>query len=112
MNPSATVLSTIAGALLAAGLSVGCTSAAAQAGFRADPAHTGVQASAAPRTLPRVKWSFPTGDRISASPTFADGVVYVGSDDGQLYAIDAATGRPCRMPEAVRVPFRRLAGLE
>lgn len=92
MNPSTTVLSVAAGALLAASLSVGCSPAAAQSSFRGNPAHTGVQASAAPRTLPRVKWSFPTGDRISASPAFADGVVYVGSDDGQLYAIDAATG--------------------
>ena len=26
--------------------------------------------------------------------------------------IEAATGRPCRVPDAVREPFRRLAGLE
>jgi outer membrane protein assembly factor BamB len=52
-----------------------------------------VQTSAAPRTLPRVKWTFPTGDRITSSPSYANGIVYVGSDDGQLYAIDAATGR-------------------
>ena len=40
--------------------------------------------------------------------------------DGDLLAtgasdhiwVETATGRPCRMPEAVRVPFRRLAGLE
>lgn len=25
--------------------------------------------------------------------------------------VEAATGRPCRMPEALREPFRRLAGL-
>lgn len=93
MSPSTTVLSITACALLAAGLSIGCTPAAAQSSFRGNAAHTGVQASAAPRRLPRVKWTFPTGDRISASPTFADGVVYVGSDDGQVYAIDAATGR-------------------
>ena len=26
--------------------------------------------------------------------------------------VETATGRPCRTPEAVREPFRRLAGLE
>jgi outer membrane protein assembly factor BamB len=32
-------------------------------------------------------WDYKTGDRISASPTLADGVIYVGSHDGHLYAI-------------------------
>ncbi len=31
-------------------------------------------------------------DRIQSSPTVVDGIVYVGSDDNSLYAIDAATG--------------------
>lgn len=67
--------------------------ATAQAMFRGDPAHRGVAAGEVSRTLPRVRWTFPTGDRIVSSPAYADGVVYVGSDDGQLYAIDAASGR-------------------
>ena len=35
-------------------------------------------------------WSYPVGG--STSPAVADGVVYVGSDDGAIYAIDAANG--------------------
>jgi len=66
--------------------------AGAQATFRGDAAHSGVQASAAPRQFQRVKWSFPTGDRIVSSPVWHDGVVYVGSDDGHLYAVDAGSG--------------------
>ncbi len=69
------------------------TPAIAQAMFRGDPAHSGVATSAAPRQLPRVKWSFPTGDRIVASPVYADGLVYIGSDDGNLYAVDATSGQ-------------------
>ncbi|MFO1338366.1 MAG: PQQ-binding-like beta-propeller repeat protein [Burkholderiaceae bacterium] len=65
----------------------------AQSMFRGDTAHSGVQAGVAPRQLPTLKWSFATGDRIVGSPAFADGVVYIGSDDGKLYALDAATGR-------------------
>jgi outer membrane protein assembly factor BamB len=80
-------------ALAAAGLTIAWGPAAAQSTFRGDAAHTGVQPGEAPRVLPRVRWSFPTGDRVVSSPAWADGVVYVGSDDGNLYAIDAASGR-------------------
>jgi outer membrane protein assembly factor BamB len=65
----------------------------AQSMFRGDPAHTGVYPGQGPRTLRGVKWSFQSGDRIVSSPVHADGVVYFGSDDGYVYALDAATGR-------------------
>ena len=38
------------------------------------------------------KWSFPTGDAVSASPTVVGGVIYVGAWDGYFYAIDANSG--------------------
>ena len=38
------------------------------------------------------RWRFTAGDSVDSSPTVVDGVVYVGSDDGTLYALDAATG--------------------
>ena len=37
-------------------------------------------------------WSFPTGGFINSSPVVANGVVYIGSDDGNVYALDAKTG--------------------
>lgn len=44
--------------------------------------------SQGPGTL---RWLFPTGDEVNSSPTVANGVVYVGSDDHNLYAVDAST---------------------
>jgi|GEM_PF-4690227 len=38
------------------------------------------------------EWSFETEKYINSSPTVADETVYVGSDDGNLYAVDGATG--------------------
>jgi eukaryotic-like serine/threonine-protein kinase len=70
-----------------------CTQASAQAMFRGDAAHSGVAQSSAPRQLPRVKWSFPTGGRIVSSAVFGDGVVFVGSDDGNVYALAADNGQ-------------------
>ena len=37
-------------------------------------------------------WSYLTGDYVDSAPAFADGVVYVGSDDNNLYALNATTG--------------------
>jgi tetratricopeptide (TPR) repeat protein len=38
------------------------------------------------------EWAFETGADVNSSPTVVDGTVFVGSDDGNLYAVDAATG--------------------
>jgi outer membrane protein assembly factor BamB len=64
----------------------------AQSMFRGDPAHTGVYPGQGPRQLQGVKWKFATGDRIVSSPVWHEGVVYVGSDDNNVYAVDTATG--------------------
>jgi eukaryotic-like serine/threonine-protein kinase len=37
-------------------------------------------------------WTAATGDKIYSSPLVDGGVVYIGSNDGNLYAFDAATG--------------------
>jgi outer membrane protein assembly factor BamB len=66
--------------------------APAQDMFRGDPAHRGV-APAAPGTFHRVKWAFPTGARIVSSPVSYQDLVIFGSDDGNLYAVEAASGR-------------------
>lgn len=59
--------------------------------FRGDPAHTGVYQSPAPR-LTETKWRFETGGKVMSSPAVVNGVVYVGSNDGNLYALRAADG--------------------
>jgi outer membrane protein assembly factor BamB/serine/threonine protein kinase len=38
-------------------------------------------------------WKFQTGDEVRSSPLVANGTVYVGSYDQNLFAIDARTGR-------------------
>ena len=38
------------------------------------------------------RWRFATGDSVYPSPTAADGIVYVGSDADDLYALDTSTG--------------------
>jgi len=75
-----------AAVLLAAGQGDG------QSMFRGDAAHAGAYSAEGPRQFHRVKWSFPTGDRIVSSPVYKDGVIYFGSDDGNVYAVDAVDG--------------------
>jgi outer membrane protein assembly factor BamB len=65
----------------------------AQSMFRGDPAHSGTCAGQAPRQVHRVKWKFPTGDRIISSPVWENKVLYFGGDDGNIYAVDSETGR-------------------
>ena len=60
--------------------------------FRGDAAHQGVYRADGPRAFHRVKWTLPTGDRIVSSPVFSDGTIFFGSDDGNVYAVDAASG--------------------
>ncbi|WP_322759189.1 serine/threonine-protein kinase [Frankia sp. Cr2] len=38
-------------------------------------------------------WAFTCRDQVYSSPAVVDGVVYIGSDDSHLYAIDARTGQ-------------------
>ncbi len=44
-------------------------------------------------TLTGVKWKFKTGKGVGASPVVVEGTVYVGSLDGNFYAIDAESGK-------------------
>jgi outer membrane protein assembly factor BamB len=65
----------------------------AQTTFHGNNARTGVYESAGPRTLSGVQWTFKTGGPIVSSPAIANGVVFIGSSDGGLYAIDQTTGK-------------------
>ena len=60
--------------------------------FRGDPQHSGVYNSSAIVRFSRVKWKFHTKGMVFSSPAIAGGVVYVGSNDGNLYAVDLASG--------------------
>jgi hypothetical protein len=64
----------------------------AQSMFRGDAMHSSTYAGPAPRQFHRIRWKFRTGDRVISSPVFKDNVIYFGGDDGNVYAVDAATG--------------------
>ncbi|HEX4781649.1 MAG TPA: PQQ-binding-like beta-propeller repeat protein [Usitatibacter sp.] len=61
--------------------------------FRGDARHSGVYDAQGPREFHRVRWAFPTGNRVVSSPVMQGGIVYFGSDDGSVYAVDAESGR-------------------
>ncbi len=78
---------------LAAATVVASGMATGQSTFRGDALHAGAVNDAGPRKLHGVKWKFPTGDRIVSSPVYADGTIFFGGDDGNVYAVNAADGR-------------------
>jgi len=78
-------------------LAAGCmlllgTSAAADTMFRLDARHSGVSAAEGVAVLHRIKWTVRTGGAIVSSPALAAGVLYFGSNDHNLYAVDATSG--------------------
>lgn len=82
------------GMVLLAGLIVFPAAASSTAMFHLYPWHSGDYSSVSGGILPNglLKWAFQTGGSVESSPVVADGVVYVGSSDRNVYAIDAATG--------------------
>jgi len=60
--------------------------------FRGDPEHSGVYDAPGVPQLSAVKWKFKTGGRVMSSPALVQGTVYIGSNDHNLYAIDAESG--------------------
>ena len=61
--------------------------------FRGDARHSGVAPGAAGPALAGVRWKFATRGPVRGSPVVAGDLVLVGSGDGNLYALEAATGR-------------------
>jgi outer membrane protein assembly factor BamB len=41
-----------------------------------------------------IKWTFAEGADVRVSPAIVEGIVYTADSDGDVYAIDASTGRP------------------
>jgi outer membrane protein assembly factor BamB len=40
-----------------------------------------------------IMWTFNTGDRITASPVIDNGTIYIGSENGNFYALDVNDGK-------------------
>lgn len=61
--------------------------------FRGNPELTGTAHGSLPDKL-KVLWTFETGEPVTATAAIVDGVVYAGADDGTLYALSLADGKP------------------
>lgn len=82
-------------ALLAAALIIVTTSAAsaqATAMFRGDAGHSGRYADPGATAYGGLRWRFQTDGPVRSSPAVTTTTVYVGSNDGHLYAIDRQSG--------------------
>ena len=60
--------------------------------FRGTPRLTGNSSSTLPPTL-KVLWTYDVGDLIDSSAAIVNGVVYVGGGNGDLLALDLASGK-------------------
>ena len=60
--------------------------------FRGTPTLTGTSSATLPATL-KVLWTYQLGEIIESSAAIANGVVYVGGGDGDLVALDLASGK-------------------
>ncbi|MDQ3513502.1 MAG: PQQ-binding-like beta-propeller repeat protein, partial [Chloroflexota bacterium] len=60
--------------------------------FHGDLGRTGAQPGPAPSGDPTLAWRFATEGAVRAAPVVAGGVLYVGSNDGSLYALDSESG--------------------
>ena len=83
--------------VLACALLLSTHAVAQQAGaawpqFRGNHRLTGV-AESVPPAAPKLLWKYEVGESIDSSAAIADGVVYVGAFNGDLVAVDFATGK-------------------
>lgn len=60
--------------------------------FRSNLSHTG-EGTGNPVLRPATIWVFGTGDAVASTPAVASGIVYVGSNDGNIYALNATNGK-------------------
>ena len=61
--------------------------------FRGNPEHTGVSNARSFSGQGGVKWQVRTGGAVRSSPAVTDTRIFVGSGDGNLYALDRTNGR-------------------
>ena len=60
--------------------------------FRSELNNSGVYDDGGRRPVPSLLWTYQTGAPVTSSPSVVDGIVYVGSQDRNLYALNAASG--------------------
>jgi len=60
--------------------------------FRGNPDHVGVYNAPAIHVLDGVKWKFKAEGAVTTSPALVDGLIYFGSQDGNLYALNSESG--------------------
>src|SRR5271165_1360269 len=73
--------------------------------FRGNLQHTGIYDAAGVTQFGKIKWKFHTGGRVISSPAVANGLVYVGSTDGNLYAVELESGtQKWKFETKARVP--------
>src|SRR5688500_19620738 len=60
--------------------------------FRGNPGLTGLSEANLPNKL-KLGWTFKTSGPVKSSPAIVDGKVFVGSNDGHLYALNLDSGQ-------------------
>src|SRR5690606_20521633 len=63
------------------------------ASYKADSGNSGLFDEFDLKEFGGVGWLFKAGGAINSSPVVVKGAVYFGSDDGYLYAVNAADGK-------------------
>ena len=59
--------------------------------FRSDASHSGA-GKGNPALMGTLLWNYTTGNEVYSSPAVVDGVVYIGSLDDNIYALNATNG--------------------
>ena len=73
--------------------------------FRGDLQHNGSIAANGPTENVSLLWKFETGSPIWSSPAVAEGRVYVGCRDGNIYCFNASTGDRVWSYQTLFLPF-------
>jgi len=62
--------------------------------FRGDRSHTGIFDDGGIRPTTNKKWNITTGGAVGSSPVISGDKLYIGSNDGKIYAVNASNGWP------------------
>src|SRR5918994_5871346 len=69
--------------------------------FRGNPDRTGTNPGPGPRGAPSERWRFRVGSgEFISSPALVGNLLYVGSTDGNVYAVDTVSGQEAWRAEA------------